>query len=618
MSWLLDIDLLDNKQFVIGLDSDDPNYSNAFMLIKALLGSRELEDGRWSVPFDDFLILKQKMELSGLSGMSLISDEAHNWFSYITSLDDRNKRIKEGLYNDEIRGLLEGKLKNTTPYEDQYSAIAYLYYNRRCGLFDDLGSGKSCCSLASASIMEDVSRVLAISPYTVLIDFMKEIKKRTYFNPVLIPKGKANALQFVKDQKHKTNWDLMLVHPENLVNANKNAHVPYNELVEVLVSMPWDLILIDEFHFYKSLDAKRTRCIDHLVRESRNTVGKYPRVIILTGTPVSESPTNAYVALKVLNYGKVPHISKFENHFLVREQKTIATGKRNAEGKRRTVKYLDVVGYKNLDELKQRLERVSIRRSKAEMKGFPDKVFISRSVFLEGHQRDLYKAICGEIVSALPTESEININQFLNTSNAVLRLRQVMNHPALLGESGKSAKYEELDVILEELMADPEQKVVIWTEFRAAVDLLHERYDGQYGAAKIYGGVDNDALAKISTAFEGNGSPRIAIAIPAKAGTGVDFLARARTAIYIDRPYSLVLYKQSLDRIHRRVNTINPTALDVIRAKPATIMFLDFVDSIDELIREKLTNKWNLAEAVTTSNAQLVSMGREDLLRYLL
>jgi len=616
--WLLEVDLLDNKQFAVELGVDNPNYPTAFMLVKSLLGSRELDDGRWSLSFDDFLILKQKLELSGLVGNSLITDQAYSWLSYVSSLDERNQKIKGGQYNEETKNLLQGKLKNTTPYEDQYPAISFLCQNRRCGDFDEMGVGKSICVLAAASIMEDVSKILVISPYTVLVDFSKEIRKRTYFDPVLVPRGKANALKFVQDVGSKSNWDLMLIHPENLVNSDKRITAPYNELVDVLVSLPWDLIVIDEFHQYKNLSAKRTRCIDQIVREARNTEGKSSRVVLLTGTPVSESPTNAYVALKILNYGKVPHISKFENHFLVKAEKTITRKNPAGYGKGKAITYLDVVGYKNLDELKQRLGRVSIRRSKAEMKGFPDKIFITRSVFLEGKQKDLYKAICGEIAHSLPKESEINIEKFLGNSNAVLRLRQIMNHPSLLGEEGKSAKYEELDNILEELLADPEQKVIIWTEFRAAVDLLFERYNEQYGAVKIYGGVTNEELVKISDAFENKPTPRVAVCIPAKAGTGVDFLARARTAIYVDRPYSLVLFKQSLDRIHRRVNTINPTPLDVIRAKPATIMFLDVVDSIDDLVREKLTSKWDIAEAVTTSDEQLIEMGRGDLLKYLL
>ncbi|MCJ7713818.1 hypothetical protein MUO66_05105, partial [Candidatus Bathyarchaeota archaeon] len=118
--------------------------------------------------------------------------------------------------------------------------------------------------------------------------------------------------------------------------------------------------------------------------------------------------------------------------------------------------------------------------------------------------------------------------------------------------------------------------------------------------------------------FEDSDSPRIAACIPAKAGTGVDWLARARTAIYIDRPYSFNLYKQSIDRIHRRVKTEGTlSTLDAIRSQPATVIFLDVPDSLDVLVRESLEQKEDVADAVTIATNKLVSLGRKDLLRYL-
>jgi len=142
---------------------------------------------------------------------------------------------------------------------------------------------------------------------------------------------------------------------------------------------------------------------------------------------------NAYVILKILNYGSLPHISRFENYFCIK--KMVDYGARGVHPK--------IVGYKNLDELKARLERVSIRRTKDEMRGFPDRSFIIRDVELSGKQLALYRTICGEIVKELSSKSITNIFQYLTESTKVLRLRQIMNSPELLNEEGDSAKYEE-------------------------------------------------------------------------------------------------------------------------------------------------------------------------------
>jgi SNF2 family DNA or RNA helicase len=328
----------------------------------------------------------------------------------------------------------------------------------------------------------------------------------------------------------------------------------------------------------------------------------------MTGTPISETPVNAYTVLKLLSFDPMPHISRFENYYCTK--KTVTFKK-----KERSVK--KVVGFKNLDELKTRIEKVSIRRTKDEMRGFPDRIEVIRDVTISGKQLSLYRAICGEVTGALPASTMVNLWGFLQNSNAVLRLRQLMNHPNLLNEEGDSAKYREIDTILEELFTDPEAKVVIWTAFRSSAENLYERYRKSYGAVKVIGGLGGTDLERAAYEFENAERPRVAVCTAEKAGTGTDFLARARTAIYIDRPYSYVLYKQSMERIHRRTKTTGTLSrLDHIRAQPATLIFLDAVNSVDALVRDRLFGKRDLADAMTTDNKKLVEIGRADLLKY--
>lgn len=614
---MIEISLQDKNQLVVTLDSSHPNYPVVFIMVKSLLGAVEKDDNSWVVQYDDLKLLRNQLDLAGYTEDRLITEEAHSWLNYLVSIEERNDAIKAGQYNDQMKELLQGKLK-CTPYKDQYPAIAYLYYNKRCGLFDSMGAGKSLCSLAAASIIPDLEKILVIVPCTPLIDFTKQIKKHTYFRPAPVPQGsKPKALQYVKGAESSGDFDVMLVHPENLIQAKGDN--PCNELCNLLIDMPWDLIILDEFHQFKNLSAKRTQCVIELIMNIRDHNGKAPRVVPMTGTPVSESPLNAYVFLKIANYGKAPHISRFDNHFVVKElvEHAVRGSGRKYGTEKKFASHLKPVGYKNLDELKMRLERVSIRRSKDDMEGFPPLTLLTRELTLEGQQKALYATLCGELRRELAYETLINVQNFLDKNETAVRLRQCLNHPSIIGGLGDSAKYVELDNILEEVLADPKQKVVIWTEFRAAVDLLFDRYNEQYGAVKIYGGVNSKELEKISVAFESSGWPRVAICIPAKAGTGTDWLARARTAIYVDRPYSLVLSKQSLDRIHRRVETEHPTELDLIRAQPATIIFLDILESVDMLIKEKMVTKEEMVEAVTTSTEKLIEMGREDLLKYL-
>lgn len=591
---------LQDHKICAKLDYRHPRYMHLSLIVRSLLSSREVAENVWTISYSDLQILRRVLDSQGLIEGRNVTPEAYEFVSWVHSQRERNEQLKKGVNNEHVRSLLEGRLKND-PYEDQLTAIAYALNNRRVGIFDEMGYGKSLEALAAiVALGKAVSRTLLVCPYTVQLGFMREILEHTNLTGLPVPNGRQRALDFIRSQKDSP-WDIMLVHPENLL-APKDSSV--SPIFEMLMEMVWDMILVDEFHLYKNLSAKRTRNILTLLNGTRDRWGKRPRAILLTGTPVSESPLNAYVALKVLSYDHIPHISRFEDHFIVK--RAVSYGDKGTHDK--------IVGYKNLNELKDLLEAVSIRRLKGE--GFPDRIFMVRDVFLSGHQMEVYQALCGEVASNLPSSSRINLDELFK-SNPMLRLRQLMNHPSIINEKGESAKYVECDILLEELLADPEAKVVIWTEFRAAVDLLYERYKDEYGAVKIYGGVDNVALARIKQQFEEEDRPRIAVCIPAKAGTGVDFLARARTSIYIDRPHSFTNLKQSLDRIHRRVAGEKRSRLDIIRSKPATVIFLDVVNSVDLLIRERSFQKQKLVDALTIADEKLIQLGRSDILRYL-
>jgi SNF2 family DNA or RNA helicase len=596
---MLELDFKNNK-LIVSLDPSHIDYMKVFKIVRSLLTSQEVGNNIWRIGYDDLVIMKERLDKAGLINDRSITDPAIGFVNKIQSINVRNDNLKSGKDNERIKKLLEGKIKSTL-YEDQLDAVSYSYSNRRCGIFFPMGVGKSLVSLASISIDSNVRKSLVICPKSVMIGFEEEVKKHTYLRSISLPTGRKNAVEYLRKVKDD-DWNVCIVNPENLIGSKKSQ--VYGELTSLIKELPWGAVIVDEYHQYKNMNAKRTKCVISILNETRDQFDRYPRVLLMTGTPVSESPLNAYAVLKVIGYERLPHISRFENYFTIKQEQTY--------GKKGTFK--KIVGYKNLGELKKRLSRVSIHRSKDGLKGFPDKTEMVKYLELTGDQKKIYKALCGELKENLPMDKQITLNEFLQNPMAV-RLRQALNSPELLDTKSNSVKYDAIDDILEELFEDPKEKVIIWTEFRKAVDILYERYNKKYGAVKVYGGED---MAKVKKSFEALDGPRVAICIPAKAGTGVDFLARARTAIYVDRPYSYILYKQSLDRIHRRTKSgDNLTELEKIRTQPATIIFLDVSNTIDEVVSEKLHSKDAVATAVTTSDETLIKIGRSDLLKIL-
>lgn len=118
------------------------------------------------------------------------------------------------------------------------------------------------------------------------------------------------------------------------------------------------LIVADESSKIKNAYAQQSGGMHELGKISKHN-------IILTGTPVTQSPLDFYSQYKFLD-GSIfpPPYRNFETRYAV-----IQGGKR--------------VGYKNLDELTAKAHAVAFRITKAEALDLPDKVDVTRRVDLE-------------------------------------------------------------------------------------------------------------------------------------------------------------------------------------------------------------------------------------------
>lgn len=334
-----------------------------------------------------------------------------------------------------------------------------------------------------------------------------------------------------------------------------------------------------------------------------------PRVFTLTGTPVSESPLNAYPVLMLLAPETIPSRARFDQHFVVRTSQ-----------KAGPVTQSKATSFMNLEELKRRLEACSIRRLKTDVRGMPDRTEDTRYCRTTPEQRAHYEEVMRGILADI--EGDPDWARTLDIACVkLLRARQVLNHPGLLDLSGDSGKYRQLDDLVEEVLSNPYAKMVVWTSWNRAIDLLAARY-AEYRPITIDQRTGQQDLARWDREFDWSDN-RMAIATPSKGGTGIDFLSRARVAVYCEKTYSLVQHRQSIDRIARRVPDDQPGDDDRVRwirqvkRSPATIIFLHVPGSVDDIVDRVLQIKLNLGDALLTTDEQLVRDGRHDLLQML-
>lgn len=582
--------------------------SQVSVLLAGLLTSQLVRaQGFWTLSFHDFRQLKCKLDQLGLVEGRTATEEALQWLAEKQASFDAICRVKSGEEDDGVAGL--GLLK-TKPYQDQVTGVRFLTTRQRAVLADEMGVGKTLQLLASFLSLRasgEAQHMLVVCPNSVKTGWVKEVQKHTTLTVSAIGNGTKRVLEDVAAYAEKRT-DVLVVHYDALVQPAKNGDTttkPWSKLFEELLKLPWGVVVLDEAHQVKSMESRRTQSALLLTRSAHGDGGRKPRVYMATGTPISESPLDAWSVLSFLDPMALPRsYSKFENYF---------TTKTTHQGFTRVWK--QTVGYRNLSELKELLHHVMIRRLKVDIKGMPDKVEQTRYVPMNGEQRRLYDDIKAGVYNAVMADPEDKLS-IVNAMAKCLRMRQVLNHPRLVEKDGiGSAKYEALDEVLDEVLSDPMAKVVIWTEWREAAQMLSCRYAQKYGTITLMGGTTQEELAHYSSQWDFM-PERVAVCTPKFGGTGVDFLQRCRTAVYVEPPYSTILFRQSMDRIHRRVAN-DGTEMDRIKASPATLIFLQVEHSIDQLVYNLLARKGNLVDALLTEDEKLIELGKEELLQYL-
>jgi SNF2 family DNA or RNA helicase len=139
------------------------------------------------------------------------------------------------------------------------------------------------------------------------------------------------------------------------------ANVCNEKILNQLQTRRWDVMILDESHYAKSIDAKRTTVV------YKTLVPFCKRVWALSGTPITHSPADLYPMLsaiakdrlagnKLKNLPDISTYPKFLEEHCVIKQKYF--GGRNV---------MSIVGGKNLTTLKERLAGFMLRRTQQDV-----------------------------------------------------------------------------------------------------------------------------------------------------------------------------------------------------------------------------------------------------------
>ena len=450
---------------------------------------------------------------------------------------------------------IDFKLK---PYEHQLETIRYGIDHNKWLMLLDMGLGKSMCIIHLARWLKKnrgLKHCLIICGINTLkSNWKKEIRIHSDESYRVVGErvnSKGNISYSTINERAR---EIREGIEEFFIITNIES-LRSKEVVEAINSRDdIDMIVVDEIH---KVANKTSQQADGLLRL------KATYKIGATGTLIVNSPISSYTALKWLDIDK-SNLTNFKRQYC------LFGGYGGHE----------IIGYKNLELLKNEIDEYSLRKTKEEvLKDLPKKNVINEYVSLDDAHRIFYNKLKEGV-----KDECLKINLSKNNILALTtRLRQATACPSLLTiENIKSSKIERCVDLVEQIV-NSHNKVVIFSTFKEPVyqlEKLLRSYNPLIGTGDMK---DEDVSTNIDK-FQKDDRYKVFIGTISKCGTGVTLTA-ASYMIMIDTPFTASSTEQAEDRIYRIGTT-----------KPVFIYHLICEDTIDERVAKIIATKGAISD----------------------
>lgn len=481
---------------------------------------------------------------------------------YLTPIDDINLK----LFKEESKQYIKYNSNNNNSndkiklFKHQEEAVEFGLNNNKWLLLDVPGLGKSLTAMKLAEELkerEGIEHCLIICGLNSLKrNWKSEIKKCSNLDSIIIgeyisKKGKVYTKSIperVEQLKNKINEFFVIINIESLRDE---------KIVDAIMNgqNKFQMMVLDEAHTCKSNTSQQGK---NLLKTSSNYQ------LGMTGTLLLNSPLDTYVALKWIG-AENSSFTNFRYHYCV------YGGPFNNE----------LVGYQNTDQLKEQIDQFSLRRTKDIIKGLPPKNIINEFVEMDDKQVKFYENIKQGILNERKSGVRLLTQNLLAMTT---RFRQATECPQILtNEDIPCAKIDRCIDLCEQILSDPNEKVVIFSYFKETCNVLMERLS-QYNPVLCTGEVPDDIVDQRKHIFNNDNEHRILIGTGQKMGTGHSLNTKCSYLICLGYPWTAGLLDQWSDRVHR-----------VDNKRPAFIHLIWTLDTFDEYQKELIETKGAIA-----------------------
>ncbi|MFM9965588.1 MAG: DEAD/DEAH box helicase [Planctomycetaceae bacterium] len=459
--------------------------------------------------------------------------------------------------------LLKAKL---LPY--QLDGIAFAAGAGRAILADDMGLGKTIQGIGVAELLAreaGIQKVLIVCPASLKAQWRSEIH-RFCDRDVQLVTGRVDE----RLPQYRSETFFTVCNYEQVLRD-----------IQAIETVPWDLIVLDEGQRIKNWEAKTTQVVKSL--RSRFA-------LVLSGTPLENRLEDLYSVATFIDARRLgPAFRFFHRHRIVEE-----------DGK--------VIGYKNLDQLRETLRPVLLRRTRESVKlQVPPRTDEYLRIPPTDEQLVLHNGFLN-IVAQIVRKPFISEMDLLRLRQALLMCRLACNSTFLVNKQTPafSSKLEHLAELFDRLFEESDRKVVLFSEWTGMLDLIEPLLTSRkLRFVRLDGSVPQARRASLVDEFQTNSECKLFLTTNA-GSTGLNLQA-ANTVINIDLPWNPAVLDQRIARAHR-----------MGQSRPVQVFILVTEGTLEESLLATLMSKRDLALAALDADSdvnQIVMKSNSDDLK---
>ena len=397
------------------------------------------------------------------------------------------------------------------PFDHQRDTARFLTLHKRAFCFNEAGTGKTSAAIWAADYLmnqEKVKRVLVICPLSIMqsawqADLFKTAMHRTC--------GIAHGSK--RRKVIEGTYQFVIINYDGVVSER-----------EAIAKAGFDLIIVDEANAYKNTSTVRWKTLASIMTPSTY-------LWMMTGTPASQSPEDAFGLARLINPSRVP---KYKTAW----KDTVMT----------QVSRFRWLPKPYAKDLVFNALQPAIRYEKAQCLDLPELMYQTREVPLTAQATGYYK----ELVKQMQIMA---VGETISTVNAAAALTKLLqlSGGAVYTDKGNIIEFDvspRLNV-LHEVLEESLHKVIVFVPYTHTLSLIKNFLTKHNISSEIIAGsVSANERASIFNRFQTQTDPKVLLIQPQAASHGVTLTA-ADTVVFWSPVMSVETYLQCIARIDR-------------------------------------------------------------------